>query len=53
MHQDEERCLKCVLGVMRVNQDTAADRQNHRPVTFYQNVECRLGALVVAQDESL
>ncbi len=33
LDEDEEGCLKGVLGVVRILQDAPADAQDHRPVT--------------------
>jgi hypothetical protein len=34
--QDEKSSLKCILGVVPIAQDPAADAQDHRPVAAHQ-----------------
>ena len=43
--QDEERGLEGVLGIVRIVEDTTADRQHHGAVTAHQSRESGLVAL--------
>ncbi len=46
--QDEEGCLKDVLGQVLVAQDTPRDAQHHRPVAAHQHLK---GGLIPLADE--
>ena len=52
-HQDQERGLERVLGVVLVAEDGPADPQDHRPVPLDQDREGQLGRLVAPRREAL
>ncbi len=39
LHQDQERRLKRIFGVMRITQNPSAHAQDHRPVTCDQRLK--------------
>ena len=53
LHQDQERGLEGVLGVVRVSQHAPADPQDHRPVPLHQDREGQLGGLAPVGGEPL
>jgi hypothetical protein len=51
--QDQERRLKCILGVVIFTEDRAADAEHHRTMSLKQSLERRSACLAVSGHEPL
>jgi hypothetical protein len=40
-HQDEERCLECILDIVRIGKDTPANAKDHGSVALHERLERR------------